>query len=102
MKTQRYGLVYLFGDALLEGQQPKTKRNLVAHLGARVVFDDIHQPGNVISRDRIIFVLHTLGLSGKFPRQTCALHVGGAALPGIERQDHVCEATVKPRMRRGR
>lgn len=65
------------------------------------MFDDIHQAGDVISRDRIIFVLRTLGLSGESPRQTCVLHVGGAVLPGIERQDHACEEMVKSRTRRG-
>ena len=48
-KLPRYGLVNLFGDVLLKSQQPKAKCNLIAHLGTRIVFDDIHQAGNEIS-----------------------------------------------------
>ena len=100
-RSWRYGLVDLFSNVLLESQQPKTKRDLVAHLRTRFVFNDIYQAGKAISWYRSIFYLHTLELSGESPRRPYALHVGEGVLADIERRGPACEGKTRSRMTRG-
>ena len=98
---ERYGLVDLFCDILLKSQQPKTERDLIAHLRARFVFNDIYQAGKAISLDKSVFFFRTLELSGESPRQPCALHVEEGVLPDTERQGLACEGKTRSRMMRG-
>jgi hypothetical protein len=100
-RSQRHGLIDLFSNVLLESQQPKTERDLIAHLGTRFMFNDIYQTGKTISWDKSAYYPHTLELSGESPRRPCAPHVGEEVLLDIGRQVPACEGKMRSRMTRG-
>jgi hypothetical protein len=97
----KHGLIDFFSNFLFKSQQPKAKRNLVAHLGAGFVFDYIHQAGKAISLGGVVFYPPTLVLSVGLPRQICALRVGEGVLQDIERQGLACEERTESGMKRG-
>ena len=45
-----YPLVDLLGNDLVERQQPKTERNLVAHLWSRLALQNVDETESVMSR----------------------------------------------------